>query len=112
MKAWYRYNDRWFDVYVELVAGSTTTFGTGAWIFSTLPAVPMTSVATGLGAFYDSSVPTPYFGFCRFESDGEVRPFTHATGSTGAGVAISNTSPFTWATGDELTLEGRFRYTN
>lgn len=112
LKAWYRFTDRWFDVYVELVMGSTTTYGSGLWIFSTLPAVPMTTRAPALATYYDSSGGASYAGWCQVRDSGELRPTTPSIATSGAHTSVSATAPFTWAQDDELVIEGRYRYTN
>jgi len=80
----------------RLIAGSTTTYGSGFWIFAP-PITPSTNAvnhAVGCGYINDSGTQSR---ICT------VR-FVGATGivaDTGTGV-VTNSSPQTWATNDEL----------
>lgn len=91
---------------VILTAGSTTTFGTGTWLF-TLPISPnlVGNIAIGGGAIsFDSSAVVRYPGLI-------------VTGSTtgqcyviDSGSHTNNfaTVPFTWASGDVLSFAGTY----
>lgn len=111
LKGWYLLEDRWVDFYIELVTGSTTTYGSGAWIFSTLPVTPRTTRGIGLSTMYDSSSGTVYSGWCQVRGDELVlRPTVPSITTAGAHNGVAATVPFTWSTGDELVIEGRYRY--
>jgi hypothetical protein len=82
----------------RLLAGSTTTFGTGFWQISipVAPAAASANRATLIGLTLDSSAGTSVPVIGRFFG-GTVLVFNGT-----AGTSISATVPFTWATSDEL----------
>jgi len=97
----YFLTNRELSVFINVSMGSTTTFGTGFWQFST-PVAPSTVITPGTGAFvYDNSSGTPggliAATYSSFGSGGFL-----AYDSTGAGVDA--THPFTWATSDLIRM--------
>lgn len=98
-----KYVGDWVDFVIALTAGSTTTYGTGRWIFS-LPAAP--SVESVVVAYAeDASTSNRYPGAGLLAVSGVVNavPF-----GAGGHVGVSSTVPFTWATGDKLLISGRY----
>lgn len=89
-------------VTIKLLAGSTTTFGTGNWLF-TLPIAASAShpplVQGLLGSAYDVGSAAVYHVTLR--SDGRVLGFNSATGGQSV---VSSTIPFTWADTDRLEV--------
>lgn len=84
-------------VQLRLIAGTTTTFGTGVWYFS-LPFVPSTTQqAVGAAHAVDSGT-TNVVGVCETLTDGTARMQVYFDAANAAGAAV----PFTWASGDEL----------
>lgn len=91
---------------IWLKAGGTTTFGASAWTF-TLPASATVSGShTQIIPFsaYDSSTSTWYAGMGFVGSVGSTSVINMRSHGSTASVGPAN--PFTWATSDELMLEG------
>lgn len=93
-------------LWIQLTAGSTTTFGTGSWIFG-LPAGLV--LAPGAWNFQANAIDTsaggiyPLFG--RPSSGGiALRALPTTAGNPLA--SINNTTPFTWANTDSLFING------
>lgn len=85
-------------VQLRLIAGSTTTFGTGEWYIS-LPYIPSTTLpAVGSVHVVDSGT-TNYRGVCETLTDGTARMVFYTDAST----SYRDTVPHTWANGDELS---------
>jgi hypothetical protein len=82
---------------VLILAGSTTTFGSGWWRVS-LPFAPAAELQVGLAQMYDASTFKFYMGFGRITGSA-VLVFVNDNGN-----AVSSTLPFTWASGDQLSL--------
>lgn len=91
---------------VRLTIGSTTTYNAGTWRFG----LPVTMVANFSGAgdaiasatMYDLSLADRYARTVYSYSDTQVAVLSEA------GLAISSTVPFTWATGDTLSIVGTY----
>jgi hypothetical protein len=85
------------QVTIQMVAGSTTTFGSGAWSF----ALPVTtrSINSQMGSALALDAGTLYYVGTVFASG----TIMQATFDQTSGQAQSNT-PFTWATGDTLQM--------
>lgn len=100
-------------VQIKFTAGSTTTFGNGgAWNFS----LPFNNSTTdyptnhhAIGNCYIEDLATVgYNGVVRLISTQQNKAWPgslSATGTYAGGSAISNTNPFTWATGDFLSMQ-------
>lgn len=89
-----------------ITMGSTTTYGSGYYTF-TLP----TTSATGYSAF-GAPLGT---GFCLDTSAGTLNYFqarkdnnTRVILTTATGTNVTNASPYTWATGDQIEITGTF----
>lgn len=86
---------------VELTFGSTTDPGSGTWDFG-LPSQPRSSLRTPIGNILcrDDSVGTVRLGNLQTFSTSGVRAQTFDD------VPVGAAAPFTWATGDMVTLTG------
>lgn len=95
------------DFFIQVTMGSTTTFGSGTWLFA-LPQSPLFQNITFTGSALDASA-------------GTIFPLAATTNGSGqivvrglpavAGAAYANggpTVPMTWAVSDVLTLVGRY----
>jgi hypothetical protein len=89
---------------IRLTAGSTTTFGTNGWTL-TLPTSPNTGVRWA------------FAGIAQDSSTGSIYAMTAGGTSSTIGVynaaaspltGVTNTAPFTWATGDTLDVQGTY----
>lgn len=110
--------DKFMFIEIFIEAGSTTTFGSGAYSFSVPGGV--TLVTEGAAAQGDQSIP----GFVR-DSSANLHWRLSARANSSTQVidriffsdnvtttgGVSNTSPFTWATGDSMRLAGILRIT-
>jgi hypothetical protein len=85
-----------------LVAGTTTTFGTGGWIFS-LPALGTPhGTPLGLCEMQDASVPDRRVGYAKvINATATINCFTNAA----PGVIVDATNPIAWANGDVLQVD-------
>lgn len=101
-------------VEIGLLAGTTTTYGTGQWQFL----LPATADYPG-GAFAENR---DVGGYQAFDTSGAARYVGHnVLASSGSNlVCLTNNSPtaigtvgatvpFTWATGDRLTINATYR---
>jgi hypothetical protein len=98
----YRLTGDFCEFWLRLVAGSTTTFGTGEWTFQ-LPAAARDFAQYGSAHLLDA-------GTNRFAGACEVLPGTtvlrvFAHGSLNS---VRNNVPFTWAVNDELHAHIRY----
>ncbi|MEV7908381.1 hypothetical protein, partial [Streptomyces anulatus] len=91
---------------IAMVAGSTTTFGSGTWSFN----LPVAAAAVQSAAAFadDFSASARYPGAAWLTSGvtaaGVFRVLFGAGGNTGA----SSTVPFTWAQSDRLHINGTY----
>jgi hypothetical protein len=84
---------------INIVAGSTTNFGLGNWIF-TLPFTADTTVSPiGSAQIFDASTGTVYVGLVVNISSTTMVVYSHNT-TEALGFAV----PMTWATSDALRL--------
>jgi hypothetical protein len=84
---------------INIVAGSTTTFGSGNWIF-TLPFTADTTVSPiGSAQIFDASTGTVYVGLVVNINSTTMVVYSHNT-TAAVGAAV----PMTWATTDALRL--------
>lgn len=89
-------------IYIKITFGSTTTAGTGAWTFN-LPTSAWSYSSPG-GTWFIHS------GYSYDASGGtytDARPYDYSAYQIGVRGA-SATTPFTWATSDELVVSGVF----
>lgn len=90
-----------------LTAGSTTTFGTGQWRM-TVPFTPKTQHWRWSAACWDSSANATYPAGLYMLPLGTIAVLTPNATAGNAERSVSNTVPFTWATGDILTIHGTY----
>lgn len=83
---------------IEFTAGSTTTFGTGAWSFA-LPIKAAARKAIGSASMIDSSAGAHYYAAARIEENATTLQIYPDQANI-----VQNTSPFAWASGDTLML--------
>ena len=97
-------------VFVELlfIAGTTTTYGTGAYSFS----VPFTAraglygyMSNGVARLYDASAGNATFAQTGFYAGATTAVNVYLSGTGGQ---VGQTAPFTWATSDEIIMS--FQY--
>lgn len=89
-------------VSIKLTVGSTTTFGTGSWLFTYPEAVPVpASALLGSGMAYDASGNAVHGGITVEQYDA-TRMRAWPSGATTEGVRAS--APMIWAVGDVLRL--------
>lgn len=95
------------NFWIHLVAGSTTTFGTGGWQFN-FPAGESAHRWIFQGVARDASAALSWPIMAERTAAGVllVRALPSVAGSSFANV--NATSPFTWATSDELFLSGTY----
>lgn len=88
---------------IDLIAGSTTTFGSTAYTFG-LPvaSAQATGAPLGFASLNDSSVTTNRYGAWTAWQNGAS---SFALGDASAG-RVSNTAPFTFANGDQIAVKG------
>jgi len=88
-------------------AGSTTTFGTGAWFFSLPFTAANNSLLTMVGnAYAEDAVVAAYALFIRIQSNGTTITLPHVASTLTTDA--SSTFPFAWANNDYL--QGTFVY--
>jgi hypothetical protein len=86
--------------HIDLAIGSTTTFGTGNYLFG-LPRTSQGVQWNTVGSAFDSSAGSLYALIARFNTTTTCTCWTMAAPA----VLISATVPFTWATGDTLYID-------
>lgn len=90
------------DFSICLTLGSTTSLGTGFVTFGALPvAVAITSLHSLAVTLYDTSAAAGFAGGGFFDSGTVVRPVSSSGNITSA-------APFTWATGDQIFVSGKY----
>jgi len=97
----YKWTGNTVNVHVNLSVGSTTTFGSGFWLF-TLPTVPGPAIVTmgkrsGSAMFYDISSDGPHAGSTHLITDTQICP-----GCVGF---VTATNPFPFASGDGCDMD-------
>lgn len=98
---------------LELVAGSTTTFGTGQWFF-TLPLPPGYVGSYGLtqnavrGIAYDSSSGNVVLVAGDAPSANQYVNVYYGAAIPGALTVLAPAAPWTWATGDLVRINGHY----
>ena len=103
LRGFFRIQHDFCESWVRLLAGSTTTFGTGAWRIS-LPKPAAKVAQIGEVLLLDASATTRYVGVARIEANTNVLEFA----SHAATAPVANTVPFTWAVNDELLAHIRY----
>lgn len=95
------------DFFYQITMGSTTTYGTGQWILSIPATLNNARFGTGLGDAFDASAASdfPISTAAQSTTSFALRGWPGAAGAAWA--AVNSTVPFTWATGDILTISFR-----
>ncbi len=92
---------------IQVTMGSTTTYGTGNWVFS-LPVATHSDYASGMmmgnALAFDTSAPS----FTQVIPVWLSSTSIHIPLGNGTNTDVSATSPFTWASGDKLTISGTY----
>lgn len=110
VSASYHRSDGWCDYSLRLTFGSSTSIAGGCTI--SLPVAYSTGDEwhTTQVLFYDSNVAQRYYGMTYANSTTTVGLVAINAGATYAlGASVTNTVPFTWATGDLIVFTGRYR---
>ena len=92
-------------VSIQVAMGSTTTVGSGSWYFQ-IPGLTATTTSVGTCLFLDSGTAF-HVGVCRINA-GQSAIYLYAEN---AALGVRGTVPFTWASGDQLTLTITFAVT-
>lgn len=102
----YSRNGDVIDLAIELIIGSTTTFGTGTWQFSVPvpPALASGAVQSSGSAYILDAGTTTYSGMAQLVNAASIITITLPGGLT----SITPTTPMTWATGDILRIGMRY----
>lgn len=102
LDAGYRAIGKTISVRIRLVIGSTTTLGSGLWSIS-LPSGLAPAAVQTLGGFASNSSGSSRYALGAYLTAGAgVFRIAAADGTSG----VSGTSPFAWANGDQLVLNG------
>lgn len=93
-------------LWVRILVGSTTTFGSAQWTLS----LPVPSLASGIvqmlpGRSFDVSSPNAWLAVGHLTTGGTITLETQGTVDTDV---MSATQPFTWANGDFVVLQGTY----
>lgn len=101
----YRKSGKSVLVYIELVMGAGTTYGTAGWAFS----LPFTAVASKyyLGtvlAWDNGTAANRQQHFCQVQSTTTLVCYNREVASS----SFSPTVPFTWASGDVLRMQAEY----
>jgi len=88
-------------VNINLVAGSTTTFGTGQFILSLPAATPATGYPIASVLYFDSSAGLFFPGNSWAVSTTTLGLYDNASPLA----AVTNAAPFAWATADQILLQ-------
>jgi hypothetical protein len=97
--------------YMTFTAGSTSTFGTGAFRFS-LPVAASTglgaNIPIGIAYGNDNSAGVNSIAMVLVENSTTLSIHGTATWPTGGDASFGQTTPWTWATGDTIRLSGTY----
>lgn len=96
-------NGRMVHFEILMLAGSTTTFGTGAWAFTTPTSINLTAVPVMSALALDAGAPLYRVGIARPADATKVNVFVD---SEAGGVASA--VPFAWANTDQLSISGTY----
>ena len=102
---------KFVDFIFEFTLGSTSSIGTGPVISLPVAGATIVSSWNGTARFLDNGV-TNYIGALNISSSG-IRPQTVVVTGTYADAqgGITATAPFTWTTGDVLSIGGTYEAT-
>jgi len=84
---------------INIAAGSTTTFGSGYWIFTLPFTADTTASSVGSAQIADASVPTVFTGNVINITSTTMVVYSHNTNAP-----VGATAPMTWANLDTLRL--------
>lgn len=114
LNGWVKFDDRWLEVWIELLMGSTTTYGTGSWYFTGRPVVtsPFDPLLAVGQAGYRDAAPANFSGPVMLVGGLLLPRLYDHSAADGTMIAVTATAPFTWASGDSLTLSAKYRYTD
>lgn len=104
----YKINGNTASVHIVMIAGATTTFGSGQWIFS-LPAGVTAAYESAIAAFADDSSAAQRWAGVGWIHAGGVQVVRTILTAGGSGAASS--VPFAWASGDTLIIQGELEIT-
>lgn len=101
----YRQTGKTVDFYIGLLMGSTTTYGSGAWLFA-LPSAPLSALRWPAQVVaFDASAGQQFAGPAAWVSSlSRLAPNTGVSPTA----SVLSTSPFTWATSDTLVITGTY----
>lgn len=100
---WQRYGRR-VHVQIDLLMGSTTTFGTGIYTISLPPGVPTPGNGTSIGTVQCNDTGTTMFvGVPVIPANSGIQMQTH-----GSLTVVGATHPFTWAPTDRLRIDAQY----
>lgn len=100
----YKVNGKTVSVQISMTAGTTTTFGSGAWIFA-LPTGTAVHQVAFAALVNDSSASVRWGGTGWVQTGAATVTRTIVTdGSTG----IASSTPMAWDVGDTLVLTGQY----
>lgn len=95
------------NFWIQIVTGSTTTYGTGAWQFD-LPAGESSHRWTFTGTARDASAAQSFPVFCERTASGLLTVRTLPTVAGNQYASVTSAIPFTWASTDELFISGTY----
>jgi hypothetical protein len=91
------------NVFVQLTIGSTTTLGTGGWIFS----VPFAAKVPVSMAFLVTMLRSG-IGWSYGQTNGGYFGYSDRTAPICNGVSVTSAAPFSWSTNDVLAFGGTY----
>lgn len=99
--------------YIDIVLGSTSSVSTTADFTVPVTAVSRDGLATtqpyGIARYFDTSASATALGFCFYKSTTTAVPHYFAvSGSLVSSGGFTSTAPFTWATGDNIHIQGTY----
>jgi hypothetical protein len=93
---------------VKVTFGSTTTVGSGTYLFSPPAAVNAADALMLPARFFDSSAATRNKGIVYLLSSGNLGLAVDVGAAGGTLAGVTNASPYAWATGDTIELGGSY----
>jgi hypothetical protein len=100
LQGYYSRNGRQVTVLVNMVAGSTTTFGSGTWFFA-LPFLPNQNIRQQGAVIILDNGTTFFGGAVQTLIDGTLRMQVYTFNANGL---VTSAVPMTWAVNDYLRL--------
>jgi hypothetical protein len=102
LTAFYTLENKICTVQIKMLAGSTTTFGSGTWAFS-LPFGISNDVEQAVGSALALDTGVNFYTGISLINAGQSTVVAYLGGTTGN--IISATNPFTWASGDYVYIQ-------